>query len=152
MVRGEKTRVVDGVRVIDSEALRLILEKIRELENLGNKQQADTLNEFVSDLQNGNIPAGNDTDNAFSTWKHQRYTAAVQAFAAAWGVQPNLLESAIKLYDPTAPGTIPRLDDIRDTLDYDGATEKHGDYFNHGCELEDRLPEWIREMRETYID
>lgn len=149
---GEKTRVVNGIRVIDSESLRLILEKIKELENLGNKQQADTLNEFVGDLQNGNIPAGNDTEGAFSTWKHHRYTAAVQAFATAWGVQPSLLESAIKLYDETAPGTIPRLDDIRDTLDYESAMEKHGDYFDHGCELEDRLPEWIREVREIYLD
>ena len=149
---GEKTRVVNGIRVIDSESLRLILEKIKELENLGNKQQADTLSVFVSDLQNGNIPAGNDTEGAFSTWKHHRYTAAVQAFATAWGVQQNLLENSIKLYDPAAPGIIPRLDDIRDTLDYESATEKHGDYFDHGCELEDRLPEWIREMRETYLD
>ena len=150
---GEKTHVVDGVRVIDSESLRLILEKIKELENLGNKQQADTLNDFVNDLQNGSIPAGTDTDSAFSTWKHQRYTAAVQSFATAWGVQPGLLESVIKLYDAASPGIIPRLDDIRDTLDYDSATEKHGDnFFEHGCELEDRLPRWIREMREVYLD
>lgn len=64
----------------------------------------------------------------------------------------DLLESAVNLYDLSAPDVIPRLDDIRDTLDYDHAAEQHGDYFDHGCALEDRLPEWIREVRETYLE
>ncbi len=65
----------------------------------------------------------------------------------------DLLETVISLYDPAVPDTIPRLDDIRETLDYDKATDKHGqDFFDHSGALEESLPQWIRETQAKYHD
>lgn len=50
---GKKTKTVDGVRVIDEESMRIILEKIHQLSNRGEKRQAEILTEFLGDIKDG---------------------------------------------------------------------------------------------------
>lgn len=50
---GKKTKTVDGVRVIDEESMRIILEKIHQLSNWGEKRQAEILTEFLGDIKDG---------------------------------------------------------------------------------------------------
>lgn len=44
---GTKVKNRNGVRTIDDESLRIILEKIQKLRNLGEKDQADILHNFL---------------------------------------------------------------------------------------------------------
>ena len=149
---GEKTKVVDGVRVIDEESLRLILEKIQELEGLGEKQEADVLRAFLTDMQAGHVPAASNADEAFTNWKHGAFEQALATFAQEWGIDKEILRSAVAAYDTAKPQTIPRLDEIRSSLDYAAATVKHGeDRMDHVFELEDKLPEWVAESRASYL-
>ena len=72
-------------------------------------------------------------------------------FAADWGADEALLMKAVLEYDETQPENIPRIDEIRDSVDYDKALVKHGDmFFAHWLEMSEVLPEWMREMRRGY--
>jgi hypothetical protein len=123
--RREKTRVVNGIRVIDSESCVLILEK-----NQGARKPSATSSRLIPSMNlwatsRMATSCGNDTEGAFSTMKQHRYTAAVQAFASRLGRAAKPLESAIKLYDRRpAPGTIPASTTSAHTLDYESANGK----------------------------
>ena len=55
---GEKSKVVDGVRVIDEESFHIILKQIQKFSDLGQKKAADVLDAFLKDLQTRKVPAG----------------------------------------------------------------------------------------------
>mgnify|MGYP002625469876 CR=1 FL=1 len=103
---GERTKVVDGVRVIDEESFRIILEQIQEFSDLGQKKAADVLGAFLKDLQTGKVPAGENADAAFAGWKAAQYEKELSDFSAEWGLQANVLDSAVKAYDGSAPVTL----------------------------------------------
>ena len=148
---GEKTKAVDGIRVIDEESLRIILEKIHQLSNRGEKQQADMLEDFLRDIQEGKVSSEGDADSTYTTWKDKRFQEEVEAFASDWGADADLLMKAVAEYDEANPENIPRVDEIQDSVDYDKALVKHGEmFFDHWLEMSDILPGWLGEMRRGY--
>lgn len=148
---GEKTKTVDGVRVIDEESMRIILEKIHQLSNRGEKRQADILEEFLADINEGMVSAEGDADGAYTAWKKEKYLAEVRQFAAKWGADASTLQASVDEYDETTPETIPRIDELQESLNYDMAEEKHGEmFFDHWMDFTEELPGWIREERRGY--
>lgn len=138
---GEKTKAVDGIRVIDEESLRIILEKIHQLSNRGEKQQADLLSEFLEDIREGKVSSEGDADDAYAQWKEGRLRAEVARFAADWGADEGLLMKAVQDFDEAHPETIPWVDEIQESVDYDKALVKHGDmFFAHWLEMTEALP------------
>lgn len=148
---GEKTRAVDGVRVIDEESLRIILEKIHQLSNRGEKQQADMLEEFLEDIREGKVSSEGDADGAYAHWKDERLQREVARFAAEWGADAVILMKALREFDGANPENIPRIDEIQDSVDLERATIKHGDmFFEHWLEMTEVMPGWMLEMRRGY--
>ena len=149
---GERSKVVDGVRVIDEESFRIILEQIQEFSDMGQKKAADVLGAFLQDLQTGKVPAGENADAAFADWKAAQYEKELSDFSAEWGLKANVLDSAVKAYDGSTPETVPLLDEIKASLDYEQAGVKHGSSRRkHWYALGERLPVWVRETRESYL-
>lgn len=149
---GEKSKVVDGVRVIDEESFRIILEQIQKFSDLGQKKAADVLDAFLKDLQTGKVPAGENADAAFAGWKAARYEKELSDFSAEWGLKANVLDRAVKAYDGSTPETVPFLDEIKESLDYDRAKIQHGPKRRqHWYALGERLPVWVKETRESYL-
>lgn len=150
---GTKVKNRNGVRTIDDESLRIILEKIQELRNLGEKDQADILHNFLDDIAAEKISAEGNADEAFTIWRKNKCKEKVEAFALAWGVSADLLEKSLESYDEANPARIPMLDDIRKTLDYNNAAVKQGkNRLQHMKALtQDVLPNWLKEMRKNYI-
>ena len=148
---GEKTRSVHGVRVIDEESLRIILEKIRELSNRGERRQAELLEEFLEDIREGKVTSDKDADSIYADWKERKFQEEVMNFATDWGADSDILMNAIKEFDGANPENIPRIDEIRDSIDYESARVKHGDmFFDHWLEMTETLPGWIAETRSGY--
>ena len=148
---GEKTRAVDGVRVIDEESLRIILEKIHQLSNRGEKQQADMLEEFLEDIREGKVPSEGNADGAYAHWKEERLQREVAGFAAEWGADAGILMKALQEFDGANPENIPRIDEIQDSVDLERATVKHGEmFFEHWLEMTEVMPGWMLEMRWGY--
>ena len=77
---GTKVKNRNGVRTIDDESLRIILEKIQELRNLGEKNQADILNNFLDDIAAEKISAEGNADEAFTIWRKNKCKEKVKAF------------------------------------------------------------------------
>ena len=149
---GEKSKVVDGVRVIDEESFRILLEQIQKFSDLGQKKAADVLDAFLKDLQTGKVPAGENADAAFAGWKAARYEKELSEFSAEWGLKANVLDRAVKAYDGSTPETVPFLDEIKESLDYDRAKVQHGPKRRkHWYALGERLPVWVKETKESYL-
>ena len=149
---GERTKTENGITKIDGESLRLILEKIQELSNHGEKEQADLLRDFLDDLTGGKIEKCGNADEAFTQWRAKRYDDEATAFAADWGIDKDILKAAVESYDKSQPETIPRLDEIRMSLDFDSARTKHGEKRRHHLHaLSEELPKWIMSVKRNYL-
>ena len=73
-------------------------------------------------------------------------------FSAEWGLKANVLDRAVKAYDGSTPETVPFLDEIKESLDYDRAKVQHGPKRRqHWYALGERLPVWVKETRESYL-
>ncbi|SFA74747.1 hypothetical protein [Selenomonas ruminantium] len=67
------------------------------------------------------------------------------------GADAETLQASVNEYDETVPENIPRLDELQESLDYEGAEEKHGDmFFDHWIDFAAELPGWIKEVRRGY--
>lgn len=150
---GTKVKNKNGVRTIDDESLRIILEKIQELRNLGEKEQADILHNFLDDISAGEVSAEGNADEAFNLWRQNKCREKVEAFAVDWGVYADLLQKSLEDYDESNPDRIPMLDEIRRTLDYDNAAAQQGkNRLQHMKSLtQDVLPMWLKETRKNYM-
>lgn len=97
------------------------------------------------------MSAGGDADGAYTEWKKGKYLEEVERFAKKWGADAETLQASVNEYDETVPENIPRLDELQESLDYEGAGEKHGDmFFDHWSDFAAELPGWIKEVRRGY--
>ena len=103
------------------------------------------------DIKDGKVSAGGDADGAYTEWKKGKYLEEVERFAKKWGADAETLQASVNEYDETVPENIPRLDELQESLDYEGAEEKHGDmFFDHWIDFAAELPGWIKEVRRGY--
>ena len=121
---GKKISAAGGNISIDSESLRLILETIQEFSDKGNAEQASLLKEFVNDIHDGKIKSDKSTDQIYVTWHDEKLYAKIEKFASEWGCNQGLLLNALQAYNPLSGESIPRLDDIIDSVNIEEASRK----------------------------
>ena len=147
---GEKATVKGNARVVDDESLRLILEQIQELSNLGEAEHASLLEEFVRDIKEGKVASLGPVDEEFEMWKNERLRAEVDLYALEWGVDSGLLYTSLLSYSHLEPTVVPRLDEIIDTIDMSIATRDFPSPIMLNIELSEELPKWMAEIRRRY--
>ena len=148
---GEKSNVSGNTRTVDDESLRLILEQIQELSNLGEAEHAKLLEDFVEDIKQGKIAATGTVDEAYLIWRNERLRTEIDIFSSEWGISGDLIYSSVLSYSSLEPDTIPRLDEIIDTVDISKATRNVTAPLMHNIELMDTLPKWMTEIRRKYL-
>jgi type I restriction enzyme R subunit len=149
---GEKNSAGGETTSLDDESLRLILERIQELSNLGEAEQAKLLEEFVDDIKEGRIAPFISADEAYRKWKDEKLMHEINAFAEEWGADPDLLRTSLDSYSTREPDTVPRLDEIIDTVDISKVKKEVTVPLLHNIELSNTLPKWLAEVRRKYFD
>ena len=147
---GEKTTVQGNSRIIDDELLRLIMEQIQELSNLGEAEHAKFLEEFVEDIKDGKIEADGPVDEAYEAWKNNRLMSEVEDFSLEWGVDAKLLRVSLSSYSNLEPDIVPRLYEIIKTVDISKARREVIMPLFHNIDLTEELPKWMAEIKRKY--
>lgn len=149
---GEKVDSTGDVTTVDAETLRIIYEQIQELSNLGQHEQSKLLIEFVDmELVPGNIHSNVNFDEAFNEWCHSRLKNIINQFAASWGLDNELLEKSVSAYSLLSINTVPYIDEIIKSADYDNATNKAAsNKLRHNMTLTKELPKWMAEIKRKY--
>lgn len=152
---GKKTTNSNGFQRIDEESLRLLSEKIQELSNLGEAEQAGLLRGFLKAVQHGEIVEGMSADDAFDQWKAQRYMEEVQSFADDWGMDAKLLRLSVDAFSLKEADLVPRWDDLTHSIDLKKAKKPQGNnFFEHIHALyggdHPLLPQWMADMKRKY--
>ena len=112
---------------MDDETLRLIYEEIQELSDMGQAEQAKLLKEFVEkELITGHLRADLDFDQAFENWKMQKVREEADKFAEKWGFDSYVLLKSLDQYSTAKEDTIPYIDEIQLSIDYEKAENKAG--------------------------
>jgi type I restriction enzyme R subunit len=149
---GKKLTGDGGNLTIDSESLRLILEKIQEFSDTGNAEQASLLKDFVTDIQDGKIKSDKSADLVYKDWHDDRLNREIETFASTWGCDGGLLLAALLAYNPSVDESIPRLDDIIDSVDIGEAIRKSENPLEHNMALTDAISPWLSEIRRIYLE
>lgn len=143
---GERAKSVDGVSTLDRESLRLLLEKIQELKNHGEIEQAQLLDAFVKAIVAGEIPANNDADAAFFSWKQEQLSKHIHAFAEKWDADEKILTDTLESYDLTHKENIPRIDELIGSL----KCAPDVDFLDYSDEFVTALPKWLKDTIKLY--
>ena len=144
---GSKKVQNESVAYFDEESMRLILEQIQELANLGHASQAEVLNDFLSDIQSGKFELDADAEQGFYKWREQRIKKDIDTFAKEWGLDSDILHKSFVIFDPKTSDNVPRLDEIIDSV-----KNETDDPFMLRLNLMQRLPEWMKELKRKYAD
>lgn len=147
---GNKVITTGKVQTVDAELLRLIYEQIQELSNNGEAEAAALIREFVEkELITGHIPSEIDFDVAFKNWKKEKLKLEVQQFSEIWGIQNlEIMIKSIYSYTENQSGTIPYIDEINQSVDFESALNKENENrLNHIIKLMEELPKWIKSIQ-----
>ncbi len=144
---GAKKAQKESISYFDEESMRLILEQIQELSNLGHASQAEMLNDFLSDIQSGSFVLDADAEQSFYKWKEQKIKDEIDTFAKEWGIDSQIVSKSFDIYDHKSPGTVPRLDEIIDSVN-----NETDDPFTLRLNLMQRLPEWMKALKRKYSE
>lgn len=147
---GNKVITTGKVQTVDAELLRLIYEKIQQLSDNGEAEAAGLIREFVEkELITGHIPSEIDFDVAFKNWKKEKLKLEVQQFSELWGIQNlEIMIKSIYSYTENQSGTIPYIDEINDSVDFESALNKENkNRLNHIIKLMEELPKWIKSIQ-----
>jgi len=148
---GDKISIESGIKTIDNESLRLILEKIQELSDMGEANKADLLHIFLDDIKAGKIKGELSVEEAFEQWKNDKIKFEIYSFASDWGINFELLENSAKLYSKNPQDGIPRLTEIMASVDIDKANQKFPSKLIHNISLGEELPKWLAELIRKYV-
>lgn len=149
---GSKVSNVDGVQTVDGETLRIIYEQIQELSDMGDDSKANLLKEFVdSELVPGNLEFGVQFDDAFDHWKLNKLKVDVEHMSGRWGIDEEWLLKSIRSYTMAQPTTIPYIDELTKSVDFEKANDKSaGNKLRHIMTMTKELPMKIRESKQKY--
>lgn len=152
---GNKVITTGKVQTVDAELLRLIYEKIQQLSDNGEAEAAGLIREFVEkELITGHIPSEIDFDVAFKNWKKEKLKLEVQQFSEIWGIQNlEIMIKSIYSYTENQSGTIPYIDEITQSVDFESALNKENENrLNHIIKLMEELPMWIRSIQSRLLN
>lgn len=147
---GNKVITTGKVQTVDAELLRLIYEQIQELSDNGDAESATLIREFVEkELITGHIPSEIDFDVAFKNWKKDKLKLEVKQFSEFWGIQNlEIMIKSIYSYTENQSGTIPYIDEINQSVDFESALNKENENrLNHIIKLMEELPKWIKSIQ-----
>lgn len=142
---GEKTSIKETKTVIDEETLRLILEQIQELSDLGHASQAEMLRNFLNEIQSGIWILGADAEKSYLEWKNNKLKNEISVFAGEWHVDSEILFKSFSLFNPKEPNNVPRIDEVIDSI-----KDESDDPFMQRFELMQKLPKWMKEIKRKY--
>ena len=142
---GENTVTKETKTVIDEETLRLILEQVQELSDLGHASQAEMLKMFLNEIQSGSWELGANAEQSFLDWKNDKLKNEISVFADKWNIDKEILFKSFTLFDLKEPNNIPRIDEVIDSINYEAE-----DPFIHRFELLQKLPEWMKKLKRKY--
>ena len=143
---GSKSISKETKAVIDEEALRLILEQIQELSDLGHASQADMLREFLNDIQTRTWTLGLNANQSFIDWKNNKLKNEISAFCSEWGIDKEIMMKSFLLYDLRYGDTVPKLDEIVDSI------SKDVDFTLRLDLIMRKLPEWMKKLKRKYTE
>ena len=152
---GNKVITTGKVQTVDAEVLRLIYEKIQQLSDNGEAEAAALIREFVEkELITGHIPSEIDFDVAFKNWKKEKLKLEVQQFSEIWGIQNlEIMIKSIYSYTENQSGTIPYIDEINQSVDFESALNKENENrLNHIIKLMEELPKWIKSIQSRLLN
>lgn len=148
---GDKISTDSGTETIDGESLRLILEKIQELSDMGEAGKADLLHAFLDDLKDGKLKGKLTIEEAFEQWKNKRIESDIKTFATEWGIDFDLLKTSFYAFKRSPQDGIPRLQEISASVNIEIATRKSPNKLMHNIELAKVLPKWLKETNKKYV-
>lgn len=148
----KKVDIINGVRYIDDESLKLVYEKIQELSDLGNHSESLLLKEFVEyELLHGNVDGTETLDEIFSFWKKNKEHDEIFKFSEKWGIDTQILISSFERYSISDPDVVPYIEDILKNVDYTKARDqRHGNHLKHVLELTQELPKWMKTIKQRF--
>ncbi|MBI9069065.1 MAG: type I restriction endonuclease subunit R [Salinivirgaceae bacterium] len=149
---GDKVRNVNGVQTVDDETLRIIYEQIQELSDMGEDTKANMLREFVdTELVPGKLEYGINFDDAFADWKQKKLKDEVKHVSEKLGIYDELLLKTVNAYIASEPTTIPYIDELIESVDFEKAGDKSaGNKLKHIMTMTEELPKKIREIKIKY--
>lgn len=148
----EKVDTSGNTMRVDGETMRIIYEQIQELSNLGEHQESEQLKTFVDEeLIPGNISTEMNFDEAFEAWKKDRLKGTIGEFADNWGIDNELLCESFSRYTVSKAETIPYIEEITASLDFDKAKDQSaGNQLMHHIKLSEELPKWMNGLKNKY--
>lgn len=149
---GDRVSDSQGVQTVDDETLRIIYQQIQELSDMGDDDQAKLLKEFVeSELVTGKLSSDYRFDTLFEEWKQERRNQDNSEFSKDWGINADLLSESLAQYSLNEKNTIPYLDDLQRSIDYDKARAPADTPLSHTMQLvTEVLPEYFVKMKKKY--
>ncbi|HZK18480.1 MAG TPA: type I restriction endonuclease subunit R, partial [Clostridia bacterium] len=150
---GSRIKNDKGIQTVDDETLRLIYEEIQELSDMGQAKQAKLLKEFVeTELITGHLKYDLDFDQTFENWKKEKVQTEAERFAEEWGLYSNVLLKSLDQYSTVKEDSIPYIDEIQSSVDYEKAENKEaGSQLPHMMKLINKtLPKWLKDMKKQY--
>ena len=150
---GSQVKSKKGRQTVDSESLRIIYEKIQELSNMGEDEEAKLLREFVEEkLVTEKLSSDIDFDRAFNDWKEDRVSKEIEIFAEDWGIDYSILLDSYRQFSLAKKDIIPYVDEISKSLDYKNAKNKEArNQLEHTMILMRKaLPNWLVDMKKKY--
>ena len=148
----KKVDIINGVRYIDDESLKLVYEKIQELSDLGNHSESLLLKEFVEEeLLHGNVDGNETLDEIFSFWKKNKEHDEIFRFSEKWGIDTQILISSFERYSISEPDVVPYIEEIIKNTDFNKAKDQsYGNHLKHVLELTKGLPKWMKATKQKY--
>lgn len=149
---GSKVSNINGVQTVDDETLRIIYEQIQELSDMGEDIKANMLKEFVdTELVQGNLEYGINFDDAFDNWKLNKLKDEVEQISKKWGLNSEWLLKSVNSFIISKPTTIPYIDEITKSVDYEKASDKSaGNKLKHIMTMTTELPDCVMDIRVKY--
>jgi type I restriction enzyme R subunit len=149
---GSKVSNINGVQIVDDETLRIIYEQIQELSDMGEDIKANMLREFVdTELVQGNLEFDINFDDAFDNWKRNKLKDEVEHVSKKWGIYSDLLLKSVNSFIVSEPATIPYIDEITKSVDFEKASDKSArNKLEHNMTMTKELPETITKIKSKY--
>lgn len=109
---GQRAYTKGSTQSVDAETLRLLHEKIAQLEIQGEAKTASLLLQFVDEeLAEGHIPADKNVEQAFIEWKERKLMKKIKEYAEPRGLDINVLLDVFRRYNPNDE-IIPNFEDL----------------------------------------
>ena len=99
----------------------------------------------------GKLEYGVDFDDAFDIWKYNKMKMEINDVAVCWGIDKDWLLKSVNTFTTVQPLTIPYIDELIKSVDYEKATDKSaGNKLKHMMTITRELPRVITEFQQKY--